>query len=385
MGKTELIGFALPSLFISALLPAFATGLGALIGPGHVFLLGSFLPIGPAIGAIIGAVIIGYVFHPVTEWIINKLKGSSDARSRSNYFLQTMTLAIILAVPQALGILLAMVPIPFISLLGPLLMVVGTLVSFYVTYQWLVLFGVVKWMLTVVKVLAALSVLGAAWGLVSGVITTVKNLGSGSSSSSTAVAATGDSELGEMPTDPAEAAEWSKKKSAEIMAKAAEAQKQALADAKEKTDDAVKGAKNDAPPPKKGDPKEPRAEPKAADPEPVAVKDSPPPVKEKDPPPPKDEPVAAAPSGGGYATFARKRDAIEKLFENDPTVLSKSGDLQKLYGDYLEEAYDLDKKWGKETAKKPDHMRLNARLRDAELYGKTGKTIDSIAGKLNIR
>ena len=163
-----------------------------------------------------------------------------------------------------------------------------------------------------------------------------------------------------------------------MMAKAAEQQKAALADAKEKTDEAVKAAKNDAPPPpKKGEPK--AAEPKAADPEPVAVKDSPPPPK---------EPVAAPPSGsgsGGYATFARKRDAIEKLFETDPMVLQKSTELQTLYGDYLEDAYELDKKWGKETAKKPDHMRLNARLRDAELFVKSGKKIDSIAGKLGIR
>ena len=382
MGKTELIGFALPSLFISALLPAFATGLGALIGPGHVFLLSSFLPIVPAIGAVIGAVITGYVFHPVVEWVIRKLQGTSDARSRSNYFLQTMTLAIILAVPQALGIILAMVPIPFISLLGPLLMLVGTLVSFYVTYQWLVKFGVVKWVFMVVKVLAALSVLAAGWGLISGIIGTVRGLGHGGSSASAAAAeGAGESELGEMPTDPAEAAEWSKKKSAEIMAKSAEAQKKAMAgveDAKEKANDAkekaaeAKEKAEDAPPPVKTSKKDP---PKP-EPEPVAAKDNPPAAK--------DEPAPAS-TGGGYAAFARRRDAIEKTFENDPTVLQKSADLQKLYGDYIEDAYDLDKKWGKETSKKPERAKLNARLRDAELYGKAGKTIESIAGKLGIR
>ena len=384
MGKTELIGFALPSLFISALLPAFATGLGALIGPGHVFLLSSFLPIGPAIGAAIGAVVIGFVFHPVVEWVIRKLKGTSDARSRSNYFLQTMTLAIILAVPQALGIILAMVPIPFISLLGPLLMLVGTLVSFYVTYQWLVKFAVVKWMFTVMKVFAALAVLGAGWGLISGIIGTVRGLGHGGSSASAAAAeGAGESELGEMPTDPAEAAEWSKKKSAELMAKAAEAQKKAMAgveDAKDQAADA-KDKGEDAPPAKttKKDPP-PKPETK---PEPVAAKE--PPTAKDNPPALKDEPAAPASSGGGYGAFARRRDAIEKMFENDPTVLQKSADLQKLYADYIEDAYDLDKKWGKETSKKPERAKLNARLRDAELYGKSGKTIESIAGKLGIK
>lgn len=390
MGKTDLIGYALPSLFISALLPAIATGLGALIGPGHVFLLSSFLPIGPAIGAIIGAVVTGFIFHPVVEWVIRKLKGTSDARSRSNYFLQTMTLAIILAVPQALGILLAMVPIPFISLIGPLLMVVGSLVSFYVTYQWLVLFGVVKWMLTVVKVFAVLSLLGAGWGFVSGLISTIKGLGSGSGSAAVA-AVDGDSgevDLGEMPTDPAEAAEWSKKRAAALTAAAQKKAQAAIddanakvADAKDKADD-TKDDKADEPvKPTKKDPPPARPEP-AKDPEPVAAKD-PAPVAKDVPPPPKDEPVVTA--SGGYATFARRRDAIEKAFEADPTLLQKSADLQKLYGEFIEDAYDLEKKWGKENQKKPERAKLNARLRDAELYGKSGKTIDSIAAKLGIK
>lgn len=380
MAKIELIGYALPSLFISAALTSFATGLAALIGPGHVFLLGSFLPIFPAIVAVVGAVVIGFVFHPVVEWIINKLKGKSDARSRSNYFLQTMTLAIILAVPQALGILLAALPIPFINLLGPLLMVVGSLVSVYVTYQWMVHFEVVKWVLMVLKVVAVLSLLGAGWGFVRGLVATISGFGSGGSP---AIAATGDSgeiELGEMPSDPAEAAEWSKKRAEQLQAKAEADTKKAMAEAEAATpraDDVAGDAKDDAP-------AEKPVKAEAAKPEPVAAKD-PAPVAAKDTPPAtvKDEPVAAL--SGGYVVFARRRDAIEKLFENDPTVLAKSNDLQKLYGDYIEEAYELDKRMFKDNSKKPERAKLNARLRDAELYQKTGKTIDSLAGKLGVR
>ncbi|MDP2273410.1 MAG: hypothetical protein Q8N23_02445 [Archangium sp.] len=384
MAKIELIGYALPSLFISAALPAFAAGLAALIGPGHVFMLGSFLPIGPAIGAVIGAVVTGFVFHPVVEWIINKLKGKSDARSRSNYFLQTMTLAIILAVPQALGILLAALPIPFINLLGPLLMVVGSLVSVYVTYQWMVHFDVVKWVLMVLKVVAVLSLLGAGWGFVSGLIATISGLGSGGSS---AVAATGDTgdavELGEMPTDPAEAVEWSKKRAAQLQAKAEADTKKAMAaaeDATAKAEGAAEDAKEDAPAEKPVKAEAAKPEPK---PEPVAAKEPTPVVKDTPPAPVKDDAVAAP--SGGYTMFAKRRDAIEKLFENDPTVLAKSSDLQKLYGDYIEEAYELDKRMFKDNSKKPERAKLNARLRDAELYQKTGKTIDSLAGKLGIR
>jgi hypothetical protein len=396
LGKTEIIGYALPSLFIASALPAIGGGIGALIGPGHVFNLTAFLPIGPAIGAVIGAVVSGFFFHRVFEWVITKLKGKSDARSRSNYFLQSMTLGIILAVPSALGAILSNVPIPFINLLGPLLMVVGSLVTVYVTYQWMVKFEVVKWVLLVLKVVAVLSLLGAGWGFVSGVINTIRGFGSGGST----IASTGDvpSELGEMPTDPAEAAEWSKKKQAEMMANAEAAQKKAaaaVADAKGAADDAVADAKDDdakddakdeakdddAKPVKKDAPPA-KPEPKP-EPAPVAAKDpAPAPVKDT-PPAAKDEPVVTA--SGGYATFAKRRDAIEKLLESDPTVLQKNAELRDLYGDYVEAAYDLDKKWGKESSKKPERARLNARLRDAELYGKSGKTIDSLAAKLGIK
>ncbi len=379
MAKIELIGYALPSLFISAALPAFAAGLAALIGPGHVFMLGSFLPIGPAIGA----VVTGFVFHPVVEWVINKLKGKSDARSRSNYFLQTMTLAIILAVPQALGILLAALPIPFINLLGPLLMVVGSLVSVYVTYQWMVHFDVVKWVLMVLKVVAVLSLLGAGWGFVSGLIATISGLGSGGSSAVAATGDTGEVELGEMPSDPAEAAEWSKKRAEAMQAKAEADAKKAMAaaeDATAKDQDAVEDAKDDVAPEKPVKVEAAKPDPK---PEPVAAKDPAPVVKDTPPAPVKDDAVAAP--SGGYTMFAKRRDAIEKLFESDPTVLAKSSDLQKLYGDYIEEAYELDKRMFKDNSKKPERAKLNARLRDAELYQKTGKTIDSLAGKLGIR
>lgn len=383
MGKTAIIGYALPALFFSMALGSIARGIGLLVGPGHVFDLFAFVPIGAAIGAVIGAVVQGFVFHPVMEWIITKLKGTSDARSRSNYFLHLMTLTLVLAVPGAVGTLLTLVPIPFISLLGPLLTVVGSLVFVYVMYQWMVKFGVVNWVLLVLKVCAVLALLGAGWGFVSGLISTIKGLGSGSS----ATAATGDvpSELGEMPTDPEEAAEYVKKQQAKIAADTKKAMA-AADDAKDKADDAadkandakddepVKTAKKDAPPAK--------PEPKA-DPPPVAAAKDPAPAPVKDTPPAaKDEPVVAS---GGYATFAKRRDAIEKLFEADPTVLQKSSELQKLYGDYVEDAYDLDKQLQKDNQKKPGRAKLNTRLRDAELFQKSGKTIDSLAAKLGIK
>ncbi len=388
MGRIELIGYALPALLATGMLGAIATGLAALIGPGHHFLLMSFLPIPAIIGGFIGAIVTGFVFHPVMTWIITKLKGESDARSRTNYFLQTMTLSILLAVPNAIGLILGALPIPFINLLGPLLSVVATLVSIYVTIQWFEYFKVFKWVKTVLMVLGALAVLGAGVGFVTGLIATIRGFGSGSSASAgstdTGEVAENSGEPEVMPTDAEEAKAWVKKKQEAALAKAAAAQKAALAQANDAAENAEpveapekpeKPAKPEPKPVVKAEPKpEPRVEPKA-DPEPVAVKDT--------PPAPKEEPMPTGNSA--YATFARRRDAVEKQLENDPTVLQKSADVQRLYGEYIEAAYDLDKKWGKETSKKPERARLNAHLRDAELYGKSGKTIDQLAGKLGIK
>ncbi|HEY1088640.1 MAG TPA: FHA domain-containing protein [Archangium sp.] len=392
LGKTDLIGYALPSLFIASALGSIAGGLALLIGPTHTFSLMSFIPIGALIGAVIGAVVTGFVFHPVFDWIITKLKGKSDARSRSNYFLQMQTVAIIVAVPGAVGTILSSLPIPFISLLGPLLSVVGTLVSLYVVYQWFVKFDVVKWVFMVIKVLAVLALLGTGFGFITGTINQIRAFTSGSSTVAAADVPSGDGdeapagevELGEMPTDPAEAAEWSKKKQAQILAKAQEQQKKAMAQAQaaqdaanQKADDAKEAVADAKKPPAPKE--EPKADPKAEPtPEPVAAKET--------PPAPKEEAVVMAPTGSGsYAAYARKRDAIEKAIENDPTVLSRNTELQKLYGSYTEDAYEISQKWQKDTSKKPERAKLHAHLRDAELFNKTAKTIEQIAAKLGVK
>jgi hypothetical protein len=387
LGKTAIIGYAVPAIFVSAALPSIAAGIAALIGPGHVFSLMAFIPIPAAITAVIGALINGFFFHRIAEWVITKLKGKSDARSRSNYFLHLMTVTIIVAFPNALGTILAALPIPFINLLGPLLMVVGSLASLYVMYQWMVKFEVVKWVLTVIKVLAVLSLLGTGFGFISGLINTIRGFGGGGGSAAVATGDTGSSDLGEMPSDPAEAAEWSKKKQAELKAKA-EAQiknAQAIADeAKDQAEDAKEEAPaKDEAPAKPEKVAKPEKTEKTPPPEKVEKAEATPPPAKDTPPAAKDEAVVAP--SGGYATFARRRDAVEKLLEADPTVLQKNAQVRELYGDYVEAAYDLDKKMLTDNKKKPERAKLNARLRDAELYEKSGKTIDSLAGKLGIK
>lgn len=386
MGRIELIGYALPSLIIAGCLGSFAAGIALLIGPGHVFSLMSFIPIVPIISGFIGAIVTGYIFHPVLTWIIDKLKGHSDARSRTNYFLAMQTVALVVAVPNALGVIFASLPIPFINLLGPLLMVVGSLASLYVVHQWMAHFEVMKWVLLVIKILAVLSLLGTGFGFVSGLIATIRGLGSSSSSvavdvpsgdgDDTAAAATA---LEEMPKDPEEAKAWAKKRTEQAQKAAAEAQKKALAAAKEATEKANAEAKENTPPEPKEEPVKPTKETTKETTKVAEVKET--------PPAPVNEPEVrdtAAPSGG-YGAFAHKRDGVEKLFENDPTVLANNPELQKLYGKYLEASYELDKKYQKDNLKNPERAKLNARLHDAELFKATSGTINTLAEKLKVR
>lgn len=374
MGKIELIGYALPALLASGLLGSIAGGLALLIGPGHVFSPMSFIPIVPAIIAVIGAIITGFIFHPLMEWIIRFLKGESDARSRTNYFLQLMTLSIVLAVPNALGVILGALPIPFINLVGPLLMTVASLVSIYVAYQWFVSFGVVKWFRTILLVLGALSVLGAAYGLVMGVVNTIQGFRSTSTTASTepvageVVEQEGPQGSARAEKSGASAQHIEPTKKAQKLAAAVEPAEKEKADRPEK---AEKVAKNDAPPPEPAE-VEAEAEAVVAEEAPMVVKTTP-------------EPRSALPgrAGGGYAEFARKRDAIERTLAADPTVLA-SADLQELYGEFLKTSAEVEKKWQRDIAKNANRARLFEHLRDAELYSKTAKEVDQLASKLKI-
>ncbi len=379
MGRIELIGYALPALLASALLGSIAGGIATLIrGGGFDFL--AFVPIVPAIVSVVGAVITGFVFHPVLDWIITKLKGSSDARSRTNYFLQTMTLSVLLAVPSALGAILGALPVPFINLLGPLLGVAASLVSLYVTFQWFVFFDVVKWFRMVVLGLGGLLVLAGVVGFVQGLVHTVSGGGA------PAVAQAPD----DAPVP--EGVDAPNTDGPEAIAAALQAKADALDKAQQRIDDAQKADAKGTEPTKKDPPKdkvvekpaEPPPEKKPEPPVEVVAVVAPPPKDDPPPPTPTKDPPSAGGSSG-YAAFARKRDAVEKLFESDPTVLAKSGELQRLYADYLEAAFELDRKYGKETAKRPERRKLNAHLRDAALYGKAGKTVDQLAAKLGIR
>ncbi len=361
MGKMELIAYAIPALFVQAALPAIATGI--VLAVGGTFSLMSFIPIVPAISAVIGAVITGYFFHPVMGWIITKLKGTSDQRSRTNYFLMLMTATAVLAVPTTIATLLGLAArVPFIGLVGVILSLIASLAMLFVIYSWLVFFDVLKVVRTVVLVLGALLVLGAVSTGVMGQVAVIRAMGSSGVGGDVA-AQIADAEA----------------KGAKALEEAKEAQEkvnEALGDAKEageEAKDAAKEAVKEAKPPKEAE----KPAEKEKEKEVVAVA---PPAEEKVKPAEK-APVAAV-SGGGYPAFAQMRDFVEKKITDDPTLLTRTSGLLDMYRAYESDVFEIDAKYQKETAKKPGLARVNKHLRDAEVYEKTEKRVKEMHGKL---
>jgi len=370
LGPTALIGYALPAMLATALLGSIAAGLALLIG-GHGFSLMAFIPIVPAISAVIGAVITGFIFHPVVGWLVKILKGESDERSRSNYFLQMMTVSIVTAVPSALGLILGALPIPFINLLGPLLTTLTTLVTLFLVYQWWINgFKVVNWFRYVLLVLGALAVIGSAISLVTGVVATIRGFGSGGSAS-----------IGHVSGDADEAIKEAERLQKEAMANADSATKDALTQAEKATKDAAARAKAAG---AKAGAKE-AAE--AARAEEAAASAKPPPAEEpsegasaKTPPPPRED---TAPTGA-YGVFARRLEAVEKKLEADPTLLRNS-EIQRLYGDYLEVAYKNDHAYQKELGRHPEREKLYRLQKNDQVFTESSSTIDKLANKLGVR
>jgi hypothetical protein len=375
LGTTALIGYALPAMLATALLGSIAAGLALLIG-GFGFSLMSFIPVVPAIIAVVGSVIVGFLFHPVVGWLVKILKGESDERSRSNYFLQMQTVSIVIAVPSALATILGALPIPFINLVGPLLATLTSLVTLYVVYQWwLNCFRVAAWFKYVVLVLGAVLVVSSAIGLVTGVIANIKGLGSGGTTVGS-VELSGDAE---------EALKNAEKLQKEALANADADTKDALAQVEKAREAALAATKAAG---KAGgaaakEAAEAAAKMTKAAEEAARAAEVPDEGSAKTPPPPvRDEPT---PTGsGGYGVFARHLEAVEKKLQADPTLL-RSADLQRLYGDYLEVAYKLEQTYKKDSSRHPEKERLYRLQRDDQLYTEAGPLVEKLAGKLGVR
>lgn len=396
MGRMELIAWALPgNLFSGAM--GFIAGLISqlVVGALSVGSLISGLVVG-AIVAVVASVITGFIWHPLLKWVIEKLfKGESDARGRTNYFLQTQTSIILAVLPSGLAIIIAAVRarfgIPFIGLIPVVLSAATGALSLFVFIKWMEAFNTAKWVKIVGLVLLALTALSALAGIPGA-------LSGGGGMGGTAIASgSGDSDAsGDIDDAQKQALDAMKSagataeqiKQAEDVYKqaaaAAKAGQKAAADAEKAAELAAKGAdevvKKGADEVKKGADEvkkggdEVKVDAKKPPPPPEDPKEDPKPVaKAVEPDSPK-PPPPAIPSGGGYPAWRSKYDSIEKRVTDDPTVL-RNKDVLKSYQELQDKAAEADAKSRKD--KKMD-ARTQGHLRDADLYEASKTTVDTL-------
>lgn len=407
MGRMELIAWALPGTLFSGAVGALA-GLisGIILGNFGAAIAGSVMAlVFGAIFGVVGAVISGLFWHPLFTWVIEKLfKGESDARGRTNYFLQTQTAVIIAVLPSGLTVIVAALRarfgIPFIGLVPVLLSAVTGALSLFVFIKWMEHFNTAKWVKIVGYVFLALTALSALAGI-PGALAGGNGMGTGSAP----VAASADTDTAELegidettkqmlattkanietmkannvPAESIKAAEDGYQQALAAAKKAAEAMKGAeVPEAKEPKD--TKDARPPAEPkddkkPPVAKPEEPKKdakppEPPKEDPKPVEKTTAAEPETPKATPPP----PAPVPSGSGYASWRAKFDNIEKRVTDDPTLLK--GNVLKTYMDLQEKSAEADAAVRKEY-KKVDGKTFT-HLRDAALYERSQGTVNDL-------
>lgn len=403
MGKMELIAWALPgNLFSGAM-----SFIGGLIGG----LIAGNLAIGGLIGGlvfgaifgVVGAVITGLIWHWLLEFFVTKVfKGESDARGRTNYFLQFQTATILVALPTALTIIITAIRfrfgIPVIGIIPVLLSAAGGALTLFVSYKWMESFNVAKWVKIVLLVLMALTALGALAGI-PGALAGGGGVSVGSSSG-------GGGDVGDVDDAQKQALEAMKaagatdeqikqaeeayKASREAMkaagAAGADAEK-AIKEAEKAANEAAKAGAEAAKAGAEAAKKAAEEGKKAAEEGKKAAEEVKKAAEEgKKPPPPEEKPAvveetpkgtpaAAIPSGGGYPSWHAKYENIEKRVTEDPTVLRKPAVL-KLYQELQDEATEAESKVRKDYKKVDPKTFMH--LRDAELFDTSGKTVDDL-------
>lgn len=402
LSNVELIAYAFPALLFSALVGAVCGAIVAIRA--HTFSVMMLFPIVPLISAAVGAVVSGLIAHPVLTWIVDKLEGQSDARSRSNMFVMQMTASALLAVPSGLSVLMALIPLPFVILIPMVISVVASLVMLFLLFSWFRYFGVVQWFEYVVLGLGALLVLQAAYGLVMGTIASVRGFGSGG----TAVVATATPTVEPLPGDAPEMTA-ARQKAAELAAAGDNAgAAKVMQEASEKLQKAAMAAAGTGSPSNPGSSPPANTDPPPTSPGSAAANPAstgstgttttasatpaaanPPP----DPSPattvaaggPSTPPTPAAPEarpGKGkpsYPEYRLLRADVEKAINDDPTMLKRE-DIKGLYRRYLDESAVAGGKVKQERG--PGGAALMAKLKEVEVYDATWKLVVELHNKL---
>jgi pSer/pThr/pTyr-binding forkhead associated (FHA) protein len=368
MGRMQIMAYAFPALLISALVGFLCSLIVGIVA--GALSIGSILPIGPLIGAVVGAVASGFVWHPVLEWIVRKLQGESDARSRSNMFAMAMTTVALLAIPQGLVVLFALIPLPFVGLVPAVISLAATLISVFVYYSWFKSFGVVKWFQLGLLGLGALAVLGTGLTMIGTVTASIRGIGSGPAVVAGAPATPATPE--ETQALIAKQQEEARKAIEAAQAKAAKAQPEPA-----KVEPAkVEPAKVEAEPAKV---EVAKAETEPAKVEPAKVEAQPAKVEP--------EPAKATPARStSYPEYRTKLAEIEKAIEEDPTVLHRGDGLLQAYAQLHRARFDAEEKLRRSQGRThPSQALVNQRVREAEVYKATWSLVDQVHQKLLAR
>jgi hypothetical protein len=427
MSWWTLAGWGIPPMLLVGVVAVLVSIISMLVGGGFVASALVSVIITPAIQIAV-ALVMALIWHPVLNFVINLLKGHSDARSRSNYFVITMTAMALGGVVTGVSGLFALIPVPFITIVPVLLGVVASLISLYVSYVWVKYFEmhkVVQILVLIGLVATGLSGLWGVYGSVAGGASMVAGAGGTAGMPPEAAAALAEAQkAAEAATKAAEAAT---KAAGEAGGAAADLNKDvdqkvaaALAGDGKVTDPAAK-AKADAAATEAGraermkaelekqnaEDERARAEKAKADADAKAKADADAKAAKTDDAAAKAEAAATAkaeaaaaaaakvdtakadadvddaPRGGsGYTAWAAKRDAVEKAIADDPLLLRRK-DVLALYETYTRVAFDVRKNFNAKRSKnEPWRDRIIERQISAEIFDKTRTTIEDLHGKI---
>lgn len=391
MGKMELIAYAIPAFvftfLLGALMRVIVQGVAGNWGDAFLGLLTAWIDVLIGVGV---AAVAGFIWHPVTRWVINFLKGESTAKSRTNYAIQFFALTILVAIPQNIGVVLGLIPIPFIGVLPAILNVLVSVIFLVFATRWAKHFNLVKWAQTVILVLFVLGVVGSVAGVAG------------------AFLSPGGTSAGDM-ADAQEQADEAMKEAEAAMAAAgvengdtadmqANAEKIAAMAAKNRNPEALaardkaveEAVKNQGEKEEKGEEEEKEDLTARAPP--------PPPPPRRAPPPPRRRAVTPSPAGSSglsmsgpieedplvapklnsaFNEYLRKREAIEAVISANPELVNRR-DIRRHYDPLWEKTYRIRGQYAKKRGERWKKAKIYQRQKGQKIYEATRNHVDRL-------
>jgi len=367
MRGMALLGWALPGLGISAAVTVICSFIVLIVTAirGGGFAIGSLIGgiIFAAAVAVIGGAIIAFLYHRIFEFLIDKMKGHSDEKSRTNFLIATQVAGILSAVPKGLGVLFtslgALIPVAALVALLPIVPSVvslgATLITVLLVYRWFQYFEVHPVIPKVILALGALAVLFTAWGMLTSVRAAIASIGSGPSRTIDV------RDVKDADTALETAQDALKKEKAAVVKEVAEKKVASKKEVKAAVEEAERESAKSSPPVAVTPPAPTDAEPETR---PAPATRAP-------------APVAAEPEGQSpYEKYAVKRETVERRIAKDPTLLTRDEKLLTLY----RKLHSIEKDARKSHGKGDDIV--NQRLIEAETFERAEKVVDELYQRL---